>query len=312
MALTIGGGLISEATIDGTRAKEVTIDGDFAFGQIGETGTTSLSTTIDGGEVDTISFSKSYDNPVVFVYISTRGGGQSLDARARNVTSTDCEIFMEEPDEQGHNTETVPYLVMEEGVWTFPNGTAIEVGSISTSSVSSTGVNGDTVTYSASFSSTPAIIHSLNTYNNSDFMSTGCTNVDSADFTLYQEAAETGTSSATETVAWMAIPPSSGTNNGYAYEANFGNGGSNDGVGNTPHTISFTQSFGSTPDIITKMNTRNGGDGGWARSSGTQWNTNGHETYAEEDQVNDTERGHVDETFGWFAIESNAVIYGHS
>lgn len=312
---TIDASEIADITIDGTQVKEVTVDGSVVWTaeqQIGETGTTSLSTTIDGGAVNTISFSKTYNDPAVFAYIVTRGGGQSIECRVRNLTTTDCEIFNEEPDDAGHNTETVVYMVMETGDWVFPDGTQVEVGKHSTSTTFNSGDSktGDSISLSGSYGSTPAILHTLNTYNNSQFMSTNARNVSTTDFELQQMAAQTGNTGTTETIAWMAIDQGTGTNNGYAYEVGRGNDGANDGPDDNPHSISFSQSFGSTPDIVTKGQTLNGGDGFWARSSGTQWNTSGHEVYAEEDQVGDTERGHTDEYFGYLAIEPNAVIMG--
>lgn len=286
---------------------------------IAESGRVSLSTTIDGGVTASVSFSKTYTNPVVVTYIPTRAGGQSINCRAKDVTGSGCTIFNEEPDNGGHNTETVCYIVMEAGAWVTPEGVQIEAGVHSTStcarsSTLNTGANdgtsvGDTVSFSSAFSATPAVLSGLQSYNNAEFMATTANTVATTDFLLAQEAAHTGnhSSAVTEDLSWIAIDTGSGTLNGYTYEVGTGSDGTNDGVDNTPHSISFAQTYGSTPEIAVSQNTRNGTDGAWARGDGT-WSTTAHETYAEEDQVNDTERGHTDETFGWFAIDPGATI----
>ncbi|RLI48812.1 MAG: hypothetical protein DRP09_21125, partial [Candidatus Thorarchaeota archaeon] len=62
-----------------------------------EAGHLNISNTIDQGVVETINFKNVYENPVVVAYIYTRNNGESLGVRIDNVTSTSCQIFMEEP-----------------------------------------------------------------------------------------------------------------------------------------------------------------------------------------------------------------------
>lgn len=311
---TVNGSIPYEITANGNDVYEVTANGSVAWKKIGEVGETTLSTTIDGGAVNTVSFTNTYSNPIVVAYITTRGGGQSIQVRIRNLTTTDCEIFLEEPDNQGHATETVNYCVMDQGEWELFDGAHIEANTHTTNTVLRGGDSalGDTVSYTTAYGSTPAIFHTLNTYNNGEFMATQANSVGTSSFNLSQEALETGIGASTEDIGWIAFDTSVNSNINTLYEANYANDGSNDGVEDTPHTISYSQSFGSTPHVIVSQQTRNGRDGGYARSSGTQNNSSGHETYSEEDQVSDTERLHADETFGWFAIEQNATIYGRA
>lgn len=312
MTITLGGTEVSSITIDGTSVQEVTIDGSVvwtATRPIAETGRTSLSTTIDGGEQDSISFNNSYNNPVVVAYVPTRGGGQSYCHRVKDVTSTGCTIFAEEPDNQGHATETVCYLVVESGSWVTPEGVQIEAGIHTSNTVRQAGngtTYGDSISYSSSFSSTPVVLATLNTYNNNSFMATQVNSVGSGSFKISQERAETSTSESTEDIAWVAVEAGSGSLNGNSYEAGRGSDGSNDGVDDNAHRISLS-SFSTTPDIVVHGQTMNGNDGYWARGDGT-WNSSTVDVYAEEDQEGDSERGHANETFGWFAIEPNSTI----
>lgn len=313
---------LSAVTIDGQNVEEITADGEVVWSagpdtrQIAETGRISLTSTIDQGIQENISFTQSYTNPVVIVFVPTHNGGQSYAPRVKNVDSNGCTIFSEEPDNQGHATETVCYMVVEAGSWVTPEGVQIEAGVHTTNTVRKAregNTYGDFISFPTSFSSTPVVLSSLNTHNNNAFMVTQINSTDSNSFKLSQERAETNTSEATEDIGWVAIETGSGTLNEYAYETGYANDGGGDGLGDPnatynndePHRINFS-SFSTKPDVLVHGQTLNGNDGYWSR--GTGWNSNKVEVYAEEDQQNDDERSHTDETFGWLAIEPNATI----
>lgn len=276
-----------------------------------EMGRVSLSNTIDSGVVESVSFRNTYSNPVVVTYIPTRGGGQSIESRARNVTSTGCEIFNEEPDNEGHATETVCYIVAESGRYSI-GGLTFEAGTHKTSTTYAKGdsKNGDLISFTQSFDNTPPVLHDHNTYNNGEFMATNALNVTTNDFELQQMAAETYYSSATERLGWIAFEPGAGDIQGYLYEAGTAHDSDGSGIENDGFGISFQNSYSQTPEIIAKMNSLDGGDGGWARGYGSQWDTNGHRTAAEEDQQGDSERSHTSEQFGWFVLQQDADIGG--
>ncbi len=63
-----------------------------------EVGQVVLTNTIDKGYSAPIFFVNSYNNPVVVAYIMTRADGQSVEVRVTDITSDNCTIFMEEPD----------------------------------------------------------------------------------------------------------------------------------------------------------------------------------------------------------------------
>lgn len=270
-----------------------------------ETGTLSLSTTIDGGVVQTVNLGHSYSSPAVVAYIATRAGGQSVDVRVRNVGSSSFEIFMEEPDDGGHAAETVNWIVVESGSWKgIDEQLRIEAGTPSITSVHTEGTffGGETVTFSNSFSSTPSVLATLNTYANGAFMSDHTHSLTTTDFIVQQEAAGSGSTSSSETIGWIAFSRNTGTNDGINYKVGYHpTDGDNDGVDNTAETISY--SFGGNPSLVIQGSTGNGGDGYWARGAGTFSSTSAN-FYAEEDQVGDTERNHIDEAFSWVAFYS--------
>ncbi len=267
-----------------------------------EVGRTTLSNTIDGGYESTISFRNEYTNPVVVAYIMTRGGGQPVEVRVRSVTSTGCVIFSEEPDNGGHNPEQVGYIVMESGSWRLPDGTRVEAGSIVTNQAHVDGeyCGGDSVSFTQTFSSPPAVLHSLNSYNNGRFMSSIACDITSSGFRLQQEASKSGNNPYSETIGWIAVESGrTGDVNGIKYETGYGIDSGGDGVTNTPHIISYSQSFTNTPIIVVKQSSIHGNDGSWARSSGIH-SSSTHGTYAEESDLS-----HTSEYFSYWAFESN-------
>lgn len=279
-----------------------------------EVGEVTLSSTIDKGVTASVTFENTYNNPVIVAYIQTRGGGQSIDVRVKDVTSTGCTIFNQEPDNQGHNPEDIGYIVMEAGAHTLPDGTKAEAETHSTSNVhrEHNAFSGDTVSFTQSFTSAPVVLATLNTHNNNDFMSCVVPSTSSTDFTVQQEAGGSGKTAVTETIGWIAVESGkTGTLGGQKYETGSASDGSNDGVDNTEHTITYINSYSSTPIIVVAGNSGNGSDGYWARGSGTHSSTE-HGVYAEEDQVGDNERSHIDETFSWWAFENSfSFSYGN-
>lgn len=277
------------------------------FKQIGESGKINCSSTIDDGVVVNINFNTKYQNPIVVAFIPTRGGGQSIDARVKNLSSFGCDIFVQEPDNQAHASETVCYFVFEQGVHELEDGVYIEANSLTTSSVhrSPNSFDGPTVSFQAPFNSTPALLATLNTHNNNTFMSSISHNLSSSSFQLQQEAGQSGVSATTETIGWVAFT------RGYfsQYEAENVIDGSDDGVGDlSPQIINFVRDFNSIPDVIVNGVTGNGADGYWARGSGT-YSSSEIQVYAEEDQVGDSERNHFNEEFSYVATTPNTRFY---
>jgi len=273
---------------------------------VGETGRTLLSNTIDvqnAQNVATINFRNEYINPVVVAFINTRNGGQSVSARIRALTSSSCELFMQEPDNQGHVAEWVSYIVVESGRYILEGDIVVEAGIASTTIIHRGGqpFSGHPVQFQGGFSSTPAVLHSLVTHNNNDFMASMITNVGTSGFSVAMEAAGSGKNSASEDAGWIAFSPKTGSTSSTSFVIGIGNDGTNDGVTNSPHVIDLTGNFNGAPDVVVSVYNPRGWDGSWARGAGI-WTMNKQTVYAEEDQVSDNERGHLDELFAWAAF----------
>jgi len=278
---------------------------------VGETGRKRLSNTVDKKHVATISFKNDYINPVVVAFINTRNGGQSVSARIRNLSSSGCQLFMQEPDNQGHMAEWVSYIVVESGRYILEGDVVVEAGITRTTTIhsSGTGWGGVDVQFNKAFSSTPAILHSLVTHDNNDFMASLVTDVETGSFKVGMEAAGSGKTSPGEDVGWIAFSPKTGSTSSTSFVIGIGKDGTADGVSNeTPHVINMS-GFGSTPDVVVSIFNPVGGDGSWARGAG-MWNTAEQRVYAEEDQVADLETGHMDEWFAWAAFSEGTDLLG--
>lgn len=277
----------------------------------GETGRVTLSDSIDNGVSASVSFSVSYTSPVVIAYMATFNGSQPIGVRVRNVTSNGCEVFMEEPDNEGHSAEDVNYLVVEAGTHTTSSGLQIEAGTVSTADAhtgSDSFSGGAAVSFATSFASAPVVASTLNTYANGAFMESAVHSLDATGMNVLQEAAGSGNTASTETIGWVAVSPGSGSSEtGDAIEAiHVATDGSNDGVENSAASVSFS-SFSTAPDVLVQQTTHNEVDGSWARGGDT-WSSTAHSFYAEEDTAADTEQGHGDEEFAVLSFTPNSGL----
>ncbi|MDX1532660.1 MAG: hypothetical protein R3230_00480 [Nitrosopumilaceae archaeon] len=273
-----------------------------------EMGTVSLSDTIHSGVIESVTFQNTYDDPVVFCYIPVLVGSQFCVPRVENVTSTGCDIFMEEPDDEGHSAEICHYFVIEKGVHILNNGDIIEAGSINTTTTHISGdvAAGDTINFSQTYSD-PTFFHFIQTRNSNDFAFSFCTNLTTSNSEIGIELLQTGSPSTQEEIAYLVYENSSITG---VFDALDGTRilrehshalqGANAGFDDTPYQITFSQSYSSAPKIIMSGHTVNGADG-WAPRGNTLSATT-HDMYCDEDQIGDTERNHTAEEVSWMVF----------
>lgn len=276
--------------------------------RIGESGTLTLSDSIDGGVVETVTFSTYYKDPVVFAFMTTNNDIRAAQARVSNVTRNSCNIFFQRDDGLSHgSSEDVSYLVMEKGVHRLAEGGYVEVGSIETDALFSAtgsslgGVNtSETINLTHQFTNSPSVIHSLNTNNNEAFMSTLAGSVSTSSFIIRQNRLETASTVQVEKIAWMAI--TTGVFDHYESEI-LGNAFSHGTL-----AINFSNTYSTNPDIIVKGITIDGGDGYFMRGAGNL-STSSISVFTEEDQINDSETGHTTEAPVYIAMKSGSIFY---
>lgn len=294
-----------------------------------ETGSVVVSNSIDQGGWVSVSLRETYISPVVIVGPVTHNNENSLSARVRNVSPTGFQVGFQSPCESAGsaaggvscppggnwNSETIRYWVVEEGAWEFPDGTLIEAGRLTTSTVRSAGGNSstsDTVVFQQSFSAPPALFHSVNSFNDPDWISStvfaaGNDNgaiPGASDFSLALEGAEVTASHGAEDIAWVAIEQATGTNNGNRYVAGRTAGLSVDRHDDGCESIGIG-GFSAAPDAVVSHNTMSGGNGGWVRYCGGAVSSSGVEVHIDEDQVNDAERMGLEEAVSVFAFDAD-------
>ncbi len=315
-----------------------------------ETGSVDLDRTIDSAPGNSgwadVAFDASFGAaPVIVAGPVTHNNEQSLSVRVRNVTTGGFEIALtspcdsadEDPNKGGLDcpstnpggqpqwaTETVRWMAVPPGTWTFPDGTKIEAARDSVSAVRSnqnelTGGDedaGEAVSFANSYSSRPVVLHTVNTTDDADWITSSVfgpgnsrgSPPDTSGFTLALEGAEVTTSHDPETIGWVAVEPSSGTNDGIPYHA-----GVSAGLDTDRHEDgcfsqgSFSGYAPDIPDVIAAHNTMQGGNGGWTRYCDSQIEPDRIDIHMDEDQVNDGERTGIPEATSWFAFGADGI-----
>lgn len=274
-----------------------------------EVGQVTLTNTIDNGVWATITPTKMYVNPVVIAGPITHNNDLSLFPRVDGL-----QIGMQSPCENqggaagaivcppagGWQAETITYWIVEEGVWEFPDQTEIEADLHNTATVRSTfnNTNADLITVQrTSFDSIPAILHTVNSFNDSDFISStvfGTGNTSSAvtttQFNLALEGMEVLSAHGAEDIAWIAIEPAIGANAGTSFNA-----GRTAGLVIDRHEDACTSLGHGSTVFVAQHNTMSGGNGAGVRRC-----DNADSVHMDEDQVNDAERTGIPERVAWF------------
>jgi hypothetical protein len=272
-------------------------DGDDGNGSlVAEVGTVSQ----DADSWQSVSFDSSYNNPVVVMKpVSQFNGENPCHARVRNVTGSGFEYKLEEweytPD--GHRSENVSYLVMEQGTHTASNGTRIDVGTTTTDE------HFTTVTLQ-NLRHTPAVFTQTQTVNGPNAVVTRNTHVDATNFeTRLQEqnARSSGTAGhVDESVGYIALEPGN---------VNFGTKtvevGRQAGMTDSWTRLGFTGSY-SSPAFVADMQTTNDGDTATLRYK--DLDAGGTDIQVEEEQSEDTEISHDSETVGYFVTTGSGPL----
>ncbi len=287
-------------------------------------------TTINGS-----SRSVTYDpiggqlaNPVVFTAPASYNDdepGEVMIGAVDPLAGTFKVRFKEQPeggaasdgDGDTHADETISWMVFDAGAYTLPDGTRLEVGSVTTNHYRQMtgGSTWATVAFHTAFTNQPVLIHRLQRLNdpfneiyttrvNSTSPHTyAASAVSSNEFSVAIQCFEGDANDSTPvsgTIGWLAIEVGSGTWNGSAYQADVSaNSFNEDGVVNN-----FSVDFGDAPDIIASMVTYAGADPSALRCdwiSGTQY-----KFISDEDTVSDIEQSHADELASFLAIGGSA------
>lgn len=200
-----------------------------------------------------ITLQESYTNPVVIAGPPSLNGGHPSTVRIRNITNNSFEVRIDEWEylDEWHTTESLGYLVVEEGTHTLTDGTVLQAGSSQSTNT------WDSINFSTPFTDTPLLFAQTTSENEAAAVTERIRNVSTTGFQLrLQEEEAADQTHATEDLDWIAIAPGSGTLGTVSYIA--------DEIASNHQntTVSFDNVFsgGSTPVFLTQANTTNGGD----------------------------------------------------
>lgn len=293
---------------------------------LGETGVVKHEQVTDG-QWRTVSFSRSYTDPVVVARPLSFDDEAPATVRVRNVTASSFEFRIDEPGKTGvngfdtgddlHGKEQFAYWVMENGTHELDGGVTVDVGTrASVPAVSGTSGTA-TVNYNQSFNSQPVVFSQTQSFNDGTPVVTRQHSVGTGSFEVgLQQAEPNKDAHGDEEVGYIAIEQAQGTNGDAPYEAD-ATGNSVEGVEtygsatdpDVGYTISFSQSFESAPVFIAQQQTLDGPNTGWVRYGDLTPSDVG--VAIDEDLNDDDERDHTTESVGYFAIESAGTIYAN-
>ncbi|MGF1479153.1 MAG: Calx-beta domain-containing protein [Cyanophyceae cyanobacterium] len=256
----------------------------------------------------TIVLDQRYTNPVVFAQPLSRNGGQTATVRIDNIQSDRFTASIQEPGnlDNWHTSESFSYLVVEAGTWQLADGTFLEAGTLNTNATTTDAWA--TVNWETDFDGTPVVLSNLQTDNDADFMNLRQKNIGADGFqvALEKEEALKGSSSATETVGWLAISSGQGQFNDLTYEAGY----TGDTLTHRWHTLNFEQSFAEEPKLLASISSFDGGDPVGLRYE--KLTTTGVKLMLDEDTSRDTETDHTSENVGYLAIEGSGLLTGQA
>ena len=241
----------------------------------------------------TISFGKSFQNPIIILSDPTLKGGDPVITRIRNITSTSCQVRLKEPNYKDgqHTYETISYIIGEKGSYIIEDK-KIEFGL-------QTGIGKDfkTISFSSSYPSTPSIFIQVQTENNSDWIVTRnrLLNQKSFQVKLQKEERRLSTSYKNEIIGWMSITQGVENDGSLKFESKLISG-----VNHKNKRINYQSSFSSTPLLITKVVSYSGID-----PCNTRIIENTKSFFSikiQEEQSRDSEINHANETISYLAI----------
>lgn len=226
-------------------------DGDLSYAQFGEYGTATFS---NSGDSYNITFSQSYENPVVIFGVvsdSNSLGGQ-YNYFTDNLTSTGVTVVPSTGFDFTGGT-SVEYLVVEAGAWELSDGTVFAAGYANTSaslgkvSSSETIEQFSTNYYPTVFDETPVVVSSvMGIVDAADTLTTrqDSSNADTTTFDVVTQYTDGDIRAGqdTQTIGYLAVE--AGSNSQFEAKTTAGV------VSSTASTVSYSSSFSDDPALF--------------------------------------------------------------
>jgi len=271
----------------------------------------------------TVSFRRTYTNPVVIAQPPTIAGGQAAIARIDSVSPSNFKLRIQEPSnlDGSHVVETVNYVVIEAGSWRLPDGTRLEVGKLNTGATVGQGVANTwaQVTFANTLGSSPVVLSQVQSSSDSSFVKTRQVNASATGFQVAMEQEDSDTvAHGAETLGWVAMDPGQGTWSGHPYRAaNTGNSVTHNT--NPWFAIAFNlteicnqtpspRGLGPLPRFLASIATYDGSDGSTLRQQNLS--ATGVEIKVEEDTTVTPGINHTTEVVSYLALGEDGLLTG--
>jgi len=269
--------------------------------------------TVDGDYV-TVNLANTYVNPVVVCSVQYNNTTTPVVARVNNATSMRFDVRLQNPSGGAVETDTVSYLVVEEGTWNI-NGVNIEAQTyMSTVTDENNSWVGGAQSFAQSYASL-VVLGQVMSENDPDWSVFWCqgsrrTNAPSANALRIGKTVgeDTDTTRADETIGFIVFEAGHGTIGGVEFEASLGTDLVKGVTNSPPYTYSFDTAFGSVPPVtLGSMAGMDGNNGGWAYMHGSLPASTTMYLSIDEDQIGDSERSHTSEQIGYVVFETPVV-----
>ena len=259
---------------------------------VGEVGRITTGQTTESAW-HTVSFSGSYDDPVVVMNPLTHDSTHPADVRIRNVTADSFEYQIEEWQylDGVHGPETAAYAVFEAGSYTLCDGTPVTVGT------AEVGSGWQRVSFGRAFADSPVVLSQVQTYRGYQTVTTRHGNVTSGGAGVRLQEEEAFGWHKREEVGYVAVGRGGG---GGAVEA-----GVRDGVTDEWTDIAFSESYDEPPAFLADIQTYREADTATLRYD--DLDAAGTSVFVEEEQSADAETEHVGEQVGYLAFDDGPL-----
>lgn len=254
----------------------------------------------------TVSLTHTFNDPVVFVTMTTFNGAQLAVPRVTDITNDSFTFYAQEADylDGNHASESFSYIVVEKGSWVLSDGTKIEAGAVDTNLLSKNGF--ESVSFATAFDAKPATFTQVQTDNDADFVATRQRNadVDGFEIALSEEELSNSGTHGVESLGWLAIEQGLGSDDGHDFLAAVGA----DSFTHNWQDIVFDDHIDQLPQLLASISTHDGGDASFIRADSLS--QDGVSVQIQEDQSKDTEVTHTTERIDVFAIEGSGTLTG--
>ncbi len=267
------------------------------------------------GTAVTVNLANTYSSPVVVCSGQYDNNTVPIVPRVSNVTATSFDVRLVNPSGTAVVSDTINYVVVEEGTWTV-DGVDLEARTYNSTITDSDGSwVGTAQTYSHTYNS-PVVLGQVMTENDASWSVFWCQGASRTDppsptalVTGKTVCEDPSTTRVDETVGFIVFEAGHGTIGGVDFEALLGSD-TVQGVDNAPpYTYTFDTAFNASPQVaVLTMSGVDGVNGGWAQTMGAAPLTaQTMDLVIDEDQINDPERNHTAEQVAYVVFETPMV-----